>query len=87
MNHIIFLKSYIYFSTKIKSACRVMWQAVFSFVQLFLCVFALLVSNTAGCFASGLARCLAFAAATVLYGFVQVASCDSFDSAHIIYLP
>ena len=61
-------------------------RAAFSKVQqeLFLGVFALLVSNAARGLASGLARSLAFAAAAVLNGFGNVLGFDSLDSAHFI---
>lgn len=52
---------------------------LFSLRSLF---FARLICYTAGCFASGLAGCLAFAAAAVLYALVQIAGRDGFDSAH-----
>ena len=45
-------------------------------------VFALLVSNSAAGLASGLAGCLAFAAAAVLCAFAEIASFDSFDMLH-----
>ena len=45
-------------------------------------VFALLVSNAARGFASGLARSMAFAATAVLNGFGNVLGFDSLDSAH-----
>ena len=45
-------------------------------------VFALLVCNTAGCLASRLAGCLAFAAAAVLYALCQVTCCKCLDSLH-----
>ena len=50
--------------------------------RLFLFVFALLVCNTAGSLASGLAGCLAFAAAAVLNALLEVARCESLDSLH-----
>ena len=53
---------------------------------LFFCVFTLLVSNAAACFASGLAGCLAFAAAAVFSAFTEIASFDSFDMCHFNYL-
>ncbi len=43
---------------------------------------ALLVCNTAGSFACRLAGSLAFAAATVLNGFSQIAGIQSLDSSH-----
>ena len=49
---------------------------------LFLCVFALLVSNTAGSFASGLAGCLAFAATAVFNALLEVAGSESLNSLH-----
>jgi hypothetical protein len=54
----------------------------FSERKLFLCVLALLVSNTAAGFASRLARGLAFAATAVLCAFAKVASFDSLDMFH-----
>ncbi len=48
----------------------------------FLCVFALLVSNAAGCLASGLAGCLALAAAAVLTALYKVFCFDSLNSLH-----
>ena len=45
-------------------------------------VFALLVCNTAGGLASGLARGLAFAAAAIDCALVQIAGFDGLDSAH-----
>ncbi len=53
-----------------------------TFKNLFLGVFALLVSNAARGFASGLARSLAFAATAVLNGFGNILGFDSLDSAH-----
>ena len=50
--------------------------------KLLLSVLALLVSDTAAGLASRLARGLAFAAATVLCAFAQVASFDSLDMFH-----
>jgi hypothetical protein len=49
-------------------------------------IFALLVSNAARCFASRLARSLAFAATTVVYGFNDIFGFDSLDSVHRKYL-
>ena len=49
-------------------------------------VFALLVSNAAGCFASRLTRSLAFAAAAVVYGFNDIFGFDGFNSGHGKYL-
>ena len=43
---------------------------------------ALLVSNTAGSLASGLAGGLALAATAVLYAFLEIACFDSLDSLH-----
>jgi cytochrome c oxidase assembly protein Cox11 len=51
-------------------------------VQLFLGVFALLVSNTAGSLASRLAGGLAFAAAAVLYALCEVTGFKGTDSLH-----
>ena len=48
----------------------------------FLCVFALLVCDTAACLASGLARSLAFAATAVLCALAKVASLKSLDVFH-----
>jgi len=45
-------------------------------------VFALLVCNTAGCLASRLAGCLAFAAAAVLNALSQVTSSKCLNSLH-----
>jgi len=45
-------------------------------------ILAFLVCDTAACFASGLARCLAFAAATVLCAFAEITSFDSFNMFH-----
>ena len=53
-----------------------------TFKNLFLGVFALLVSNAARGFASGLARSLAFAATAALNGFGNILGFDSLDSAH-----
>ena len=59
--------------------------------KLFCCFLALLVCNAARSFASRLARSLAFAAAAVLFAFVEIArfqSCNSFhdnDSLQLIY--
>ena len=50
--------------------------------DLFLCVFTLLISNTAASLASGLAGCLAFATATVLCAFAKVTSFKSLNSFH-----
>ena len=52
------------------------------YILLAFLVFALLVSNTATCFASGLARCLAFAATTLVSAFTKITSFDSFDMFH-----
>ena len=53
-----------------------------TFKNLFLGVFALLVSNAARSLASRLAGSLAFAAAAVYSALVQVAGFDGLDSAH-----
>ena len=53
-----------------------------TFKNLFLGVFALLVSNAARGFASGLARSLAFAATAVVNCFGDIFGFDSFDSVH-----
>ena len=47
-----------------------------------LVILALLVSDTAACFASGLARCLALTAAAVLCAFAEITSLDSFNMFH-----
>ena len=49
---------------------------------LLLFAFALLVSDTAACLASGLARCLAFAATTVLCALAKILSFNCFDMFH-----
>ena len=54
--------------------------------ELLLGVFALLVSDAAAGLASGLARSLAFAAATVLCAVAEVASFESLDMFHFIIL-
>ena len=53
----------------------------------FLCVFALLVSDTTACLASRLARCLAFAATAILCALAKVSRIQSFDMFHGIYPP
>ena len=45
-------------------------------------VFALLVCDTAACLTSGLARCLAFAAAAVLYACSKVSCVECLNSLH-----
>ncbi len=50
-------------------------------------LFALLVCDAAGCFASRLAGGLAFAAAAVLQAFLKVARLNGDYSFHIIALP
>ena len=45
-------------------------------------VFALLICNTAGGLASGLAGCLAFAAAALYSAFAEVTGFDSLDMYH-----
>ena len=52
----------------------------------FLLVFALLISNTAACFASGLAGCLAFAAATVLSAVAKVLCFKCLNMFHCFVL-
>ncbi len=47
-----------------------------------LCVFALLVCNTAAGLASGLTRSLAFAAATLLSAFAKILCNEGFDTLH-----
>ena len=54
----------------------------FSERKLFLCVLALLVSDTAAGLASRLARGLAFAATAVLCAFTKVTSFDGLDMFH-----
>ena len=54
--------------------------------DLFLCVFTLLISNTTASLASGLARCLAFATATVLCALAKVTSFKSLNSFHCCIL-
>ena len=49
-------------------------------------VFALLVSNSAAGLASGLAGCLAFAAAAVLLACAEIAGLDGLDVFHIMNL-
>ena len=49
---------------------------------LLILIFALLVCNTAGCLASRLARCLAFAATAVLNALYEVTSSKCLDSLH-----
>jgi len=62
---------------------------VFDKIRLFafLCVFALLVSDTAACLASRLARCLAFAAAAVLSALAKVSRIQCFDMFHGVHPP
>jgi hypothetical protein len=55
-------------------------------VKLFIVVFALLVSDTAACLASGLARCLALTATTVLCALAKVICLDCLDMFHCINL-
>jgi len=52
------------------------------FVFLFLGVLALLISNTATCLASRLARSLAFAATAVLCAVAKITSFDGLDMFH-----
>ena len=47
-----------------------------------LSLFALLIYNSARGLASGLARCLALAAAAVVNSLCDILCCNSFDSAH-----
>ena len=47
-----------------------------------LVIFANLVTNCAGCFASRLAGCLAFTASTFFYSTLQVLSADCFNVCH-----
>ena len=63
-------------------------RAAFSKVhqELLLGVFALLVSDAAACFASGLAGSLAFAASAVLCAVAEVASLESLDMFHFSIL-
>ena len=49
-------------------------------------IFALLVSNAARCFASRLARSLAFAATAVVNSFNDIFGFDGLDSVHRKYL-
>ena len=62
--------------------------AAFQFLQLFafFCAFTLLISNTAACFTSRLARCLAFTAAAVFSTVTKIASFKCFDVFHDTYL-
>ena len=71
---------------KIKSACLCGASGILC-VHLLILVFALLVSNTAGSLASGLAGGLAFAAAAVLGALAQVAGFDGLDVLHVFHLP
>ena len=50
--------------------------------QLLIAVLALLVSYSARCLASRLARCLAFATAAVFNSLFDIFGLDSFDSIH-----
>ena len=45
-------------------------------------VLALLISDTAACFASGLARCLALTATAVLCAFAEITSLNCLDMFH-----
>ena len=45
-------------------------------------VLALLVSDTAACFASGLARCLTLTATAVLCAFAEIASLNGLNMFH-----
>ena len=56
--------------------------AFFNVSYLFL---ALLVCNAAACLASGLAGCLALAAAAVLCAFAEITSIESLNSFHISF--
>ena len=47
-----------------------------------LVILAFLVCDTAACFASGLARCLALTAAAVLCAFAEITSLDCLDMFH-----
>ena len=47
-----------------------------------LVILAFLVCDTAACFASGLARCLALTTAAVLCAFAEIASLDCLDMFH-----
>ena len=49
-------------------------------------ILALLVGYTAACFASGLAGCLAFAAAALFGAFAEILGFKSFDVFHYYYL-
>jgi len=54
--------------------------------QLFIAVFALLVSDTAACLASRLARCLALTAAAILCAFAKVTCLNCLDMFHFVIL-
>jgi len=56
------------------------------FQQLFTLFFALLICDTAACFASGLAGCLAFATAAVFSTVAKVAGFDCLNMFHNITL-
>ena len=49
-------------------------------------VFTLLISNTAACFASGLARSLAFATTAVFSAFAKIAGFNSLNMLHNLNL-
>ena len=70
---------------KIKSACLCGASGILC-VHLLILVFALLVSNTAGSLARGLAGGLAFAAAAVLYALNEVTGSEGTNSLHCICL-
>ena len=83
--HRVGLEYVIYYNVtvlcKIKSACLCGASGILC-VHLLILVFALLVSNTAGSLASGLAGGLAFAAAAVLYALNEVTGSEGTNSLH-----
>ena len=74
------------YGQKIKSACLYEASGILC-VHLFVLVFALLVSNAARSFASGLARSLALAATAVVNSLNDILGVDCLDSVHWYFLP
>ena len=56
--------------------------SLFALFVVFACVLALLICDAAAGFASGLAGCLAFAAAAVFRAVTQIACFDCLDMLH-----
>jgi hypothetical protein len=66
--------------------CRLLGGILLQDLLVFALVFAILICNAAACFASGLARGLAFAATAILCALAKVTGLDSLNVLHIVFL-